>query len=140
MATKDTGGGQTYLQWMMSAWGWTMSVAARSSRPSPARRLPAATSPPPSPPAAPAPGAEQAALEAALQVDRAAELPPDADAEHQKRYRHDHELLAVGQGVDRPVKRGLILPHDPDAGERTSGILAVGRALGRAFMADRITP
>jgi glutamate/aspartate transport system permease protein len=23
----DTGGGQTYLQWMMSAWGWTMSVA-----------------------------------------------------------------------------------------------------------------
>ena len=24
---QDTGGGQTYLQWMMSAWGWTMSVA-----------------------------------------------------------------------------------------------------------------
>jgi len=24
----DTGGGQTYLQWMMSAWGWTLSVAA----------------------------------------------------------------------------------------------------------------
>ena len=26
----DTGGGQTYLQWMMSAWGWTMSVAVLS--------------------------------------------------------------------------------------------------------------
>ena len=25
---KDTGGGQTYLQWLMSAWGWTLSVAA----------------------------------------------------------------------------------------------------------------
>jgi glutamate/aspartate transport system permease protein len=24
---KDTGGGETYLRWMMSAWGWTMSVA-----------------------------------------------------------------------------------------------------------------
>jgi len=24
---KDTGGGETYLHWMMSAWGWTMSVA-----------------------------------------------------------------------------------------------------------------
>ena len=24
---QDTGGGQTYLNWMMSAWGWTMSVA-----------------------------------------------------------------------------------------------------------------
>jgi glutamate/aspartate transport system permease protein len=24
---QDTGGGQTYLQWLMSAWGWTMSVA-----------------------------------------------------------------------------------------------------------------
>jgi glutamate/aspartate transport system permease protein len=24
---QDTGGGQTYLQWMMSAWGWTLSVA-----------------------------------------------------------------------------------------------------------------
>ncbi len=24
---RDTGGGQTYLQWMMSAWGWTLSVA-----------------------------------------------------------------------------------------------------------------
>ncbi len=23
----DTGGGRTYLQWLMSAWGWTMSVA-----------------------------------------------------------------------------------------------------------------
>jgi glutamate/aspartate transport system permease protein len=23
----DTGGGRTYLEWMMSAWGWTMSVA-----------------------------------------------------------------------------------------------------------------
>jgi glutamate/aspartate transport system permease protein len=27
---KDTGGGQTYLQWMMSAWGWTLSVAVLS--------------------------------------------------------------------------------------------------------------
>jgi len=24
---QDTGGGQTYLNWMMSAWGWTLSVA-----------------------------------------------------------------------------------------------------------------
>ena len=24
---KDSGGGQTYLQWLMSAWGWTLSVA-----------------------------------------------------------------------------------------------------------------
>ncbi len=24
---EDTGGGQTYLQWLMSAWGWTLSVA-----------------------------------------------------------------------------------------------------------------
>ena len=24
---QDTGGGRTYLEWMMSAWGWTMSVA-----------------------------------------------------------------------------------------------------------------
>jgi len=24
---QDTGGGQTYLDWMLSAWGWTMSVA-----------------------------------------------------------------------------------------------------------------
>jgi len=24
---RDTGGGQTYLEWMMSAWGWTLSVA-----------------------------------------------------------------------------------------------------------------
>ena len=24
---QDTGGGQSYLQWMMSAWGWTLSVA-----------------------------------------------------------------------------------------------------------------
>jgi glutamate/aspartate transport system permease protein len=24
---QDTGGGRTYLQWLMSAWGWTMSVA-----------------------------------------------------------------------------------------------------------------
>ena len=27
---QDTGGGQTYLQWMMSAWGWTLSVAVLS--------------------------------------------------------------------------------------------------------------
>ncbi len=26
----DTGGGETYLRWMMSAWGWTLSVAALS--------------------------------------------------------------------------------------------------------------
>jgi len=25
---QDTGGGQTYLNWMMSAWGWTLSVSA----------------------------------------------------------------------------------------------------------------
>ena len=25
---KDTGGGETYLHWMMTAWGWTLSVAA----------------------------------------------------------------------------------------------------------------
>jgi glutamate/aspartate transport system permease protein len=25
---QDTGGGQTYLQWMFSAWGWTLAVAA----------------------------------------------------------------------------------------------------------------
>jgi len=25
---RDTGGGETYLQWMVSAWGWTLSVAA----------------------------------------------------------------------------------------------------------------
>jgi glutamate/aspartate transport system permease protein len=24
---RDTGGGETYLQWMMSAWGWTLAVA-----------------------------------------------------------------------------------------------------------------
>jgi glutamate/aspartate transport system permease protein len=24
---RDTGGGQTYLDWMLSAWGWTLSVA-----------------------------------------------------------------------------------------------------------------
>jgi len=24
---NDTGSGQTYLQWMMSAWGWTIAVA-----------------------------------------------------------------------------------------------------------------
>jgi len=24
---QDTGGGRTYLEWMMSAWGWTLSVA-----------------------------------------------------------------------------------------------------------------
>ena len=24
---QDTGGGETYLDWMLSAWGWTMSVA-----------------------------------------------------------------------------------------------------------------
>ena len=24
---RDTGGGQTYLQWLMSAWGWTLSVS-----------------------------------------------------------------------------------------------------------------
>ncbi len=27
---KDTGGGETYLRWMMSAWGWTISVAVLS--------------------------------------------------------------------------------------------------------------
>jgi glutamate/aspartate transport system permease protein len=27
---QDTGGGQNYLQWMMSAWGWTLSVAVLS--------------------------------------------------------------------------------------------------------------
>ena len=25
---QDTGGGQTYLDWLLSAWGWTMAVAA----------------------------------------------------------------------------------------------------------------
>ena len=25
---QDTGGGQSYLEWMLSAWGWTLSVAA----------------------------------------------------------------------------------------------------------------
>jgi glutamate/aspartate transport system permease protein len=25
---QDTGGGETYLHWMLSAWGWTLSVAA----------------------------------------------------------------------------------------------------------------
>lgn len=25
--SQDTGGGETYLQWMMSAWGWTLKVA-----------------------------------------------------------------------------------------------------------------
>jgi len=24
---QDTGGGETYLEWMLSAWGWTLSVA-----------------------------------------------------------------------------------------------------------------
>ena len=27
---QDTGGGRTYLEWLMSAWGWTLSVAAMS--------------------------------------------------------------------------------------------------------------
>ena len=27
---RDTGGGQTYLEWLMSAWGWTLAVAACS--------------------------------------------------------------------------------------------------------------
>ena len=27
---QDTGGGETYLHWMMSAWGWTLSVALLS--------------------------------------------------------------------------------------------------------------
>jgi glutamate/aspartate transport system permease protein len=27
---QDTGGGQTYLNWMMSAWGWTLAVSACS--------------------------------------------------------------------------------------------------------------
>ena len=25
---RDTGGGETYLHWMMTAWGWTLAVAA----------------------------------------------------------------------------------------------------------------
>jgi glutamate/aspartate transport system permease protein len=25
---RDTGGGETYLEWMLSAWGWTLAVAA----------------------------------------------------------------------------------------------------------------
>ncbi len=24
---RDTGGGETYLHWMMTAWGWTLAVA-----------------------------------------------------------------------------------------------------------------
>ena len=24
---QDTGAGETYLDWMMSAWGWTLAVA-----------------------------------------------------------------------------------------------------------------
>jgi glutamate/aspartate transport system permease protein len=28
--TRDTGDGRTYLQWMISAWGWTLAVAALS--------------------------------------------------------------------------------------------------------------
>ena len=24
---QDTGAGETYLHWMMSAWGWTLKVA-----------------------------------------------------------------------------------------------------------------
>jgi glutamate/aspartate transport system permease protein len=24
---QDTGGGETYLDWMLSAWGWTLSVS-----------------------------------------------------------------------------------------------------------------
>ena len=24
---QDTGGGETYLDWLISAWGWTLSVA-----------------------------------------------------------------------------------------------------------------
>ena len=27
---RDTGGGETYFQWMISAWGWTLTVAACS--------------------------------------------------------------------------------------------------------------
>ena len=27
---QDTGGGRTYLEWLMSAWGWTLSVAILS--------------------------------------------------------------------------------------------------------------
>jgi glutamate/aspartate transport system permease protein len=27
---QDTGGGRTYLEWLMSAWGWTLSVAVMS--------------------------------------------------------------------------------------------------------------
>ena len=27
---QDTGGGQTYFHWMMSAWGWTLLVSACS--------------------------------------------------------------------------------------------------------------
>ncbi len=27
---RDTGGGESYLRWMMSAWGWTLSVGALS--------------------------------------------------------------------------------------------------------------
>ena len=27
---QDTGGGRTYLAWLMSAWGWTLSVAVMS--------------------------------------------------------------------------------------------------------------
>ena len=27
---QDTGGGETYLHWMMSAWGWTLTVSALS--------------------------------------------------------------------------------------------------------------
>ena len=27
---QDTGGGRTYLEWLMSAWGWTLSVAVLS--------------------------------------------------------------------------------------------------------------
>ena len=27
---QDTGGGRTYLAWLMSAWGWTLSVSAMS--------------------------------------------------------------------------------------------------------------
>ena len=28
---QDTGGGQTYLNWMMSAWGWTL-LGVRAAR------------------------------------------------------------------------------------------------------------
>ena len=27
---QDTGGGRTYLEWLMSAWGWTLSVSVLS--------------------------------------------------------------------------------------------------------------